>query len=252
MLFEEKPKVASVDVNKLIELTKNCEIFKKLSEEQGNDKIHMACCKAMKIQVFSPGEIIVKFGDYTHDFYVIIEGRVGVRIPVHRARNPTVREASAEQIKPSESPLVSGNFKLDLHDVKFGTFLLRKLLTTERVPMEEVMVLTSGEVFGEMSIIGDKPRAATVLAKTRVVLGVLSKESFQKLLGTFTERRLNDKIDFLQSLPIFKSWSKIFLLKVSFYFSLRRMSWNQVLFKEGSPSNYIYFIKEGDIMVFAR
>ena len=118
--------------------------------------------------------------------------------------------------------------------------------------MEEVNILSSGEVFGELSILSDKPRAATIIAKTRVVLGVLSKDSFQKLIGSFTERRLNDKIDFLQSLPIFKSWSKIFLLKVSFYFSLRRMSWNQVLFREGSPSNSIYFIKEGDIMVFSR
>ena len=251
MLGEEKLKSTSVDVTKLKELTKHCDIFKKLTEEQGNDKIHIACCKAMKLQINNPGDLIVKYGDYTHDFYVIIEGRVGVRIPVHRARNSLLRDSSADQFKPSDPPKTPGNFKLDLRDVKFGSLFLKKLLT-ERIQMEEVNILSSGEVFGELSILSDKPRAATIIAKTRVVLGVLSKDSFQKLIGSFTERRLNDKIDFLQSLPIFKSWSKIFLLKVSFYFSLRRMSWNQVLFREGSPSNSIYFIKEGDIMVFSR
>ena len=221
--MDDRSKIPSVDISRLIEITKNCELFKKLNEEQGNDKIHIACCKAMKIETHNPGDVIVKYGDASYDFYVIIEGRVGVRVPFLRGRTMTGNENGYEIFKSREQTENPSNFKFDLKDKKIGTALLNKFINFDKNAMEETTSLGSGEFFGELAIISDKPRAATVTAKTKVTVGILSKETFQKLLGSFTEKRLNEKIEFLQSLPIFKYWSRPFLLKISFYFSLKRI-----------------------------
>ena len=222
--MEDRSKTTTVDLSKLVEITRHSELFKKLNEEQGNDRIHIACCKAMKIEVHNPDDVIVKFGEASNDFYVIIEGKVAVCVPILRGRLQTTKENSHDAEKPRENTIKPFAFKLDLNDKKVGNSLFNRLLTLERNALEEVMELGSGEFFGELSIISDKPRAATIIAKTKVTLGILSKEIFQKLLGSFTEKQLNEKVDFLQSLPIFQYWSRPFLMKISFHFSLKKMS----------------------------
>lgn len=247
--MEDRPKLYPFDYSKLVELTKHCELFKKLNDEQGNDKIHVACCKAMKIETHNIGHIIVRYGDMSNDFYVVIEGKVGVRIPSNLQKNPQRLENTPEKPSKVENLKNSPKLKPDFHDRKIDPTHMQKFLGFQKEPMDEVSILGPGEIFGELAIISDKPRAATLVAKTKVVLGVLSKESFQRLIGSFTEKKMNEKIEFLQNLPIFKTWTKIFLQKVSFYFSLKKMQWRQILYKEGSQSFDLYFIKEGDIMV---
>ena len=50
--------------------------------------------------------------------------------------------------------------------------------------MKEVNELGEGFSFGELALITDKPRMATVITKTaRVHLGMLTKQDYQKLIG---------------------------------------------------------------------
>jgi CRP-like cAMP-binding protein len=236
-----------VEISDIVEMTKHCEFFKKLNEEQGDEKIHHACCKAMKIEEYNPNDIIIKYGEPAACFYVVIDGKVSVRIPSKQKTLNHFNFIDSLNKDPFKKKL---KFVPNHFDEKIGVSLLSTLLNFHGQYFEEVSVLGPGDVFGELAILSEKPRAATVQAKTKVVLGVLSKGAFQKLIGAFTEKKLNEKIEFLQSLSLFKSWSRLFLMRISFYFSYKKLSWNQILYKEGSPSNSIYFIKEGDIMVW--
>lgn len=52
---------------------------------------------------------------------------------------------------------------------------------------------TKGDYFGELALLNDAPRAASVVAKDKVKLATLGKEGFQRLLGPVTEiMRRND------------------------------------------------------------
>lgn len=44
-------------------------------------------------------------------------------------------------------------------------------------------VYKSGDYFGELALLKDQPRAATVTAVSEVVLAVLNRASFKRLLG---------------------------------------------------------------------
>ncbi|KAL7274825.1 hypothetical protein RUND412_002256 [Rhizina undulata] len=58
---------------------------------------------------------------------------------------------------------------------------------------ELVRTLSKGDYFGELALLNDAPRAATVMAKTKMKVASLGKEGFQRLLGPVTEiMRRND------------------------------------------------------------
>lgn len=229
------------DYLKIAEITKNCELFKKIIDEQGDDKIHIACCRAMKVVTYTSNENIICYGEPAGDFYVVIEGKVSVRIPNNKNKSPRMEEQKIESKKRIGS--FFGN-----NDKTIGAVLLNRFLGHELY--EEVKILTTGDAFGELALINDKPRAATVTAKSRVVLGILHKEAFHRLLSHYAEKTINDKVNFLQCLPVFKAWSRNYLMKICFYFTLKKLAWNQVLYRESAQCNFIYFVKTGDIMVF--
>lgn len=230
----------NTDPSKIKDLTKNCELFVKIFEEQGNDRIHTACCKMMRIETYNCGHVIIKHGELAKDFFVILEGVVSVRVPFVRAVEYN-KDVEQEQNKKNVSNA------WNLKNKSIGTAILNKLLGFDSG--EEVKILHPGDTFGELALISDKPRAATVVAKSRVILGVLSKDVFQNLLRKYSEKSLFEKIDFLQSLPLFKTRTRTHLLKISYYFSLRKYSWNQMIYKEGDKLSCLYIIKSGDIMV---
>ena len=233
-------KFSQIDISKIIECTKNCELFVKIFEEQGNDKIHIACCKLMRFETFDSGKVIIKYGEPAKDFFVILEGRVSIRIPITRSKEVS---GCSESNETRKNVIKDWTFR----NKAIGSAIVSKLLGFDC--HEEVKILHPGDTFGELALISDRPRAATVSAKTKVVLGVLSKDIFQHLLKKYSEKSLFDKIDFLQGLPLFKSRTRTHLMKISYYFSLKKFTWNQLIYKEGDKLSNIYIIKSGDIMV---
>jgi CRP-like cAMP-binding protein len=238
--FLQESKAHHVDPSRLIEITKSSDLFKKVFEEQGNDKIQIACCRQMAVKSFNPGEIIIRFGEPAKDFFVILEGRVSIRIP-HSRSKPTFDLPRVNEEAKAESN------KWNLKNKAMGVVFLNKVLGYET--HEEVKILHPGESFGELALISDRPRAATVIAKSKVLLGILSKDVFQKQLARYAEKSLIDKINFLQSLPMFRMRSRLQLMKISYYFSLKKTSWNQFLYKEGEPASALFIVKSGEFMV---
>ena len=240
LLHLNEAKYPQVDLSRLIELTKSSDLFKKVFEEQGNDKIQIACCKHMGIKNYNQGEVIIRFGEPAKDFFVMLEGRVSIRIPHSRSR-PVIELPKLQDDDKAEAA------KWSLRNKAFGVSLLNKVLGFES--HEEVKILNAGESFGELALISDRPRAATVIAKSKVVLGILPKEVFQNQLAKFAEKSLIDKINFLQSLPMFRMRTRLQLMKISYYFSLKKLNWNQVLYKEGEDFMNLYIVKSGDFLV---
>ena len=65
--------------------------------------------------------------------------------------------------------------------------------------MKEVNELKEGKSFGELALLTDKPRNATIFAKTgKVALGVLTKKDYQKLIGEDFKSKMDKAVDLLR------------------------------------------------------
>lgn len=58
-----------------------------------------------------------------------------------------------------------------------------------------------------------------------------------------------EKIEFLRKMPIFERWSNSNLNILLYYCEEKVFPKNTILYKEGDPSAYVFFIREGEVEV---
>lgn len=153
---------------------------------------------------------------------------------------------SGEDISDSESPLQAK---------KPSMYTLQKKKTMKNLNSDheineiEVKILKFGASFGELSLIENKPRAATVICKENCHFATLEKLYFDQILKENELKKFFKKIDFLANLKILSSWS--FNAIKNFYLSSEEKTFtrNQVVYQEGDISDNFYIIKSGEFKV---
>mmetsp|Transcript_12648 Transcript_12648/g.12465 ORF Transcript_12648/g.12465 Transcript_12648/m.12465 type:complete len:125 (-) Transcript_12648:810-1184(-) len=116
----------------------------------------------------------------------------------------------------------------------------------------EVKVLTAGQSFGELALIQNKPRAATIRCTQDTHFAVLSRQDYGKVLLKIDEAAINKIVDFLRGTPHFKNWTKIALSKLSYFFKKQTFLRNQIVFKEGDLCKNVYIIFNGEFEIMKK
>lgn len=119
-------------------------------------------CDALNPVNFGPGSLIVRQGDVGHDFFVIEEGSADVY----------VSEVIQNDFEGSSLSVGSSDGE-------------KKDLSLEDLMSSGVKVasISRGDYFGELALIRDAPRAASVISTSEVRCLCLSKADFIRLLG---------------------------------------------------------------------
>mmetsp|Transcript_15697 Transcript_15697/g.28641 ORF Transcript_15697/g.28641 Transcript_15697/m.28641 type:complete len:461 (-) Transcript_15697:15-1397(-) len=116
----------------------------------------------------------------------------------------------------------------------------------EEETYREVGELHPGDSFGELALLTNAPRSATIKAKEASALGVLTSDDFQKILGGLEDKKLSRKINFLKELPVFTGWTRGSIARASYSFNLKHTKRGQVMFREGEKPLHVYIIIEGE------
>lgn len=130
--------------------------------------------------------------------------------------------------------------------------VLIPLNKTTPVEFEEVNVLRDGHTFGELALLRDEKRMASIVCKEETHFAVLEKQDFKRLIGEVSERRINEVVTFLRSISIFAPWSKKSIIKLSYYFKQRTFNRKQIVYKEGDFAEHVYFVKEGEFQLLKK
>jgi len=116
----------------------------------------------------------------------------------------------------------------------------------------EFTQLKSGKSFGELALIKNKPRAATIRCVEDCHFAVMSKDDYEKVLQKIEMKKIQKNIEFMHQLPFFKVWTKTSLSKLQYSFEQRAFIRNQVVFREGEEAAFVYIIRSGDFEVTKR
>uniref|UniRef100_A0A0G4G639 Cyclic nucleotide-binding domain-containing protein n=1 Tax=Chromera velia CCMP2878 TaxID=1169474 RepID=A0A0G4G639_9ALVE len=107
-------------------------------------------------------------------------------VPVFDALNKYEKMQLAEALRPEE--IAEGTMIIKQGDPGNDMYILEEgeavaLLSKDGKPPVEVMQYKTGSYFGELAIIGEQPRAASVQAKTACKLLSISRAAFTRILG---------------------------------------------------------------------
>jgi len=87
--------------------------------------------------------------------------------------------------------------------------------------MNVIAVLKQGDSFGELALMYNKARFATVETYTDTHFVVLSKEDYQRVIQEADEKKMSEEIKFMRQFSILGQMTKISLHKL--YFSMKIM-----------------------------
>ncbi|KAM7538091.1 hypothetical protein Aperf_G00000069545 [Anoplocephala perfoliata] len=130
----------------------------------------------------------------------------------------------------------SGKFEAKIDDMTSGN-------------KKVVMVYDNEGFFGELALMYNSPRSATVTAVTGGILWTLSRQSFRKHVLNHAARRRRAFDELLQSVPILKDLTSNQRASLADDFQGKCMRKGEIIFREGDPSDTIYFIMDGMVVV---
>ena len=103
-----------------------------------------------------------------------------------------------------------------------------------------------GDSFGELALINNSPRSATIVCSTDWTFATMDKNDYWKTLSRIESRNINKVIDFFKSLPYFSNFSRTAITKIRFNFRKIKYKCNHVIYREGESSEHAYIVINGD------
>uniref|UniRef100_A0A383WC48 cGMP-dependent protein kinase n=1 Tax=Tetradesmus obliquus TaxID=3088 RepID=A0A383WC48_TETOB len=154
------------------------------------------------------------------------------------------RTVSAGEILIKEGD--TGLAAAELYVVKSGKFevLQRRQGVNFRVNLKE-----PGDVFGELALMYNCPRTATVAATTDAAVWVLEREVLRYFLRNAAETQVSEVELFLNSVPILNPLSQEEKLQLVDAFEEKTYKRGEQIVVEGEDGDYFYIIKEGEAVV---
>ena len=104
-------------------------------------------------------------------------------------------------------------------------------------------------VFGELALMYNTPRAATVQATTDVELWSIDRVTFRSLLAVKTQERRKLYSEFLGSVPLLANLDKYEQLKIADSLTPDMFEKGDVIVEEGSDGDRFYLIVSGSITI---
>ncbi|OMJ95133.1 hypothetical protein SteCoe_1499 [Stentor coeruleus] len=116
----------------------------------------------------------------------------------------------------------------------------------------KVNSLKIGESFGELALLHDTPRSATLKSIINTSFWVLDRKTFRSILEDLNAKNYQENKAFIDSIPLFKILSEPQKESLVHCLSSLKYSVGQKIVNEGDPGELLYIIKEGNVSCTQR
>ncbi|DBA01205.1 TPA: hypothetical protein N0F65_002340 [Lagenidium giganteum] len=111
---------------------------------------------------------------------------------------------------------------------------------------------TNGDAFGELALLYNCPRAATIRATTPCVLWSVERTTFRQIMATTASATQLARVNFLKNVELLQRLSNNQLQKVAAALKLQRFHDGDYIIRQGEDGNTFYIIVEGKVRCTAR
>ncbi|KAJ8578639.1 hypothetical protein ON010_g564 [Phytophthora cinnamomi] len=110
----------------------------------------------------------------------------------------------------------------------------------------------NGDAFGELALLYNCPRAATILATTGCILWTVERTTFRKIMATTASATQLARVNFLKNVELLQRLSNNQLQKVAAALKLQRFNDGDYIIRQGEDGNTFYIIVEGTVRCTSR
>lgn len=175
---------------------------------------------------------------------LLLFGRLDKAAQSKIAENTWERNVAAGEILIQEGEV--GLAASELYVVKSGKF---EVLERRKGVNMRVNVKERGDVFGEVSLLYNCPRTATVAATTDAIVYVLERDVFRKYVQEAAEGEIGQIELFLNSVPLLNPLTREAKLKLVDALTEEIFPAGTVIIREGDPGDKFYIVKGGEAAV---
>ncbi|EGR32337.1 cyclic nucleotide-binding domain protein [Ichthyophthirius multifiliis] len=116
--------------------------------------------------------------------------------------------------------------------------------------LKQVAIMPTGSSFGELALISNQPRLATIICEEDCDFLVLKKKDFNRIMKNIELKVLNDKVACLIDIPFIGIINKQFIRDI--YSKLKQIDFfkGQVVYQEGDKAQYVYIVIKGHFVAY--
>ncbi|XP_072217926.1 cGMP-dependent protein kinase 2 [Leuresthes tenuis] len=148
----------------------------------------------------------------------------------------------ASNFKPGEDVIKEGSEGDSMYIVAAG-----ELIVTQAG--RELRSLTTGDVFGELAILYNCKRTATVKAKTPVHLWCMERQTYRTIITNKSKKKREQLMGFLKTSRTLKDLSDVQLSKIIDSMEEVKYQDKDVIVREGTEGDTFYIILKGEVLV---
>lgn len=137
-------------------------------------------------------------------------------------------------------------------DPGYNFFIISSGLVDVIVNSVKVKTLERGQAFGEIALIHNTERKATITALTRVRLWGLARECFKKIVTIGNERYYQENRNFLQSIPVFAQLSARQMEELVTSITIQTFNNGERIVREFEDKPEFFIIKEGKVNIYYK
>ncbi|KAL4446114.1 hypothetical protein ABPG74_021653 [Tetrahymena malaccensis] len=217
---------------------------------KGQEQSFEQLSKMFRLEIFDEDQTIFHIDSKGEKYYLILQGQVGIYIrppkqiskgenkqKPQKKKEDQMQENKLDKIKDNHKDVVENeealNFKKNNH--------LDSLIMVKQ--------LQEGQTFGEMALIYNQPRLATIHTFQETILAVLTKRDFRLIMKKAEMRQIKGELKFLKQVYLFHSWSYENLRDIYLNSEQMQLQIGQNVFKEDDPADSIYIIKRGSFLL---
>lgn len=156
---------------------------------------------------------------------------------------------SVREIQEGETVIQQGDDGDYFYIVESGVYEIFVQRDPGRPP-DHVFTVTQRGSFGELALMYNVPRAASVICAQAGFLWALERDCFQMMLVTSENSRLNQYSSFLEQVQVLNSLNSYELAKLSDLLSLELFEDGEDILTQGEAGDAVYFLYEGECRAY--